>query len=178
PPALADKAPRAHPVGYICRGSTCSAPLETLAALLAEVRADRLPPSASRHVPDTALSGQQLDVAADGGGVDGERALGGEAQQVMRPSGLGSGARQALAAERLYPDHRADHVAVHVRVAHGQRLEHVPGDALEAAVNPERQPEAGAADRLEHPRQIAAAIARHVQDRSELLAAQLIEAAQ
>src|SRR5205814_2374 len=53
-----------------------------------------------------------------------------------------------------------------------------PGDALEAAVNPERQPEAGAADRLEHLRQLPAAIARHVQDRSELLAFELIEAAQ
>src|SRR2546430_5708264 len=96
----------------------------------------------------------------------------------MRPAGLRSGAREALAAERLYPDHGADHVAVHVGVAHRQRSEHVPGDALEAAVNPERQPEAGAADRLEHLRQLPAAIARHVQDRSELLAFELIEAAQ
>jgi uncharacterized protein YyaL (SSP411 family) len=44
PPALADKAPRAGPVGYVCRGSTCSAPLDSLEALLAELRADRLPP--------------------------------------------------------------------------------------------------------------------------------------
>jgi uncharacterized protein len=44
PPALADKAPRAGPVAYVCRGSTCSAPLDSLEALLAELRADRLPP--------------------------------------------------------------------------------------------------------------------------------------
>jgi uncharacterized protein len=33
PPALADKTPRAGPVAYVCRGSTCSAPLDSLAAL-------------------------------------------------------------------------------------------------------------------------------------------------
>jgi uncharacterized protein YyaL (SSP411 family) len=44
PPALADKAPRAGPVAYVCRGSSCSAPLDSLEALLAELRADRLPP--------------------------------------------------------------------------------------------------------------------------------------
>jgi uncharacterized protein YyaL (SSP411 family) len=35
PPALADKAPRGEePVAYVCRGSTCSAPLDSRAALL------------------------------------------------------------------------------------------------------------------------------------------------
>jgi uncharacterized protein len=43
PPALADKAARAHPVAYVCRGSTCSAALDSLEALLAELRARRLP---------------------------------------------------------------------------------------------------------------------------------------
>jgi len=38
PPALAEKTPRAHTVAYICRGSTCSAPLETFEALAAELR--------------------------------------------------------------------------------------------------------------------------------------------
>jgi uncharacterized protein YyaL (SSP411 family) len=33
PPALADKAPRAVTVAYVCRGSACSAPLESLEAL-------------------------------------------------------------------------------------------------------------------------------------------------
>jgi uncharacterized protein YyaL (SSP411 family) len=33
PPALADKTPRAGPVAYICRGSSCSAPLDSLDAL-------------------------------------------------------------------------------------------------------------------------------------------------
>jgi len=132
PRALADKAPRAG-------RSAMSAAAAPAPHRWTPWR--RCSPScvrtACRHERD---SGQQLDVAADGGGVDGERALGGEAQQVMRPSGLGSGAREALAAEWLHPDHRTDHVAVHVRVAHRQRAEHVPGNALEAAVNPRVSP--------------------------------------
>jgi uncharacterized protein len=43
PPALADKAPRADTVAYVCRGSSCSAPLNSLEALLAELRADGQP---------------------------------------------------------------------------------------------------------------------------------------
>ncbi len=37
PPALADKTPRAGPVAYICRGSSCSAPLDSLEALLEQL---------------------------------------------------------------------------------------------------------------------------------------------
>ena len=37
PPALADKAPRGAAVAYICRGSTCSAPVESLSALLEQL---------------------------------------------------------------------------------------------------------------------------------------------
>jgi hypothetical protein len=44
PPALADKAPRGDAVAYLCRGSSCSAPLNSLEALLAELRADGQPP--------------------------------------------------------------------------------------------------------------------------------------
>ena len=39
PPALADKTPRGAAVAYVCRGSTCSAPLDSLGALAAELRA-------------------------------------------------------------------------------------------------------------------------------------------
>jgi uncharacterized protein len=38
PPALADKAPRADTVAYLCRGSICSAPLDSLAALIEQLR--------------------------------------------------------------------------------------------------------------------------------------------
>ena len=33
PPALKDKAPKAEPIAYICRGTTCSAPINSLSAL-------------------------------------------------------------------------------------------------------------------------------------------------
>ena len=46
-----------------------------------------------------------------------QRAFAGKAQQVMRAAGLGPGAGQALAAERLHADHRTDLVAVDVAVA-------------------------------------------------------------
>jgi uncharacterized protein YyaL (SSP411 family) len=38
PPGLADKTPRAGPVAYVCRGSTCSAPLGSLGALIEHLR--------------------------------------------------------------------------------------------------------------------------------------------
>ena len=110
-PACPPRWPTSPPVtgstlAYVCRGSTCSAPLDSLAALTGELRARAL--------------GEQLDVAADGGGVDGERALGGKAQQVVRAAGLGSGAGEALATEGLHAHHRTDHVAVDVGVTHRQ----------------------------------------------------------
>jgi uncharacterized protein YyaL (SSP411 family) len=37
PPALADKAPRGEAVAYVCSGSTCSAPVESLNALLEQL---------------------------------------------------------------------------------------------------------------------------------------------
>jgi uncharacterized protein YyaL (SSP411 family) len=40
PPALADKTPRAGPVAYICLGSTCSAPIDSLDALVEQLRED------------------------------------------------------------------------------------------------------------------------------------------
>jgi hypothetical protein len=63
------------------------------------------------------LPRQQARIAAGCRGVDGDRLLGGEARQVVRAAGLGAGAGQALAAERLHADHRADLVAVDVDVA-------------------------------------------------------------
>ncbi|MBV8144121.1 MAG: thioredoxin domain-containing protein [Gammaproteobacteria bacterium] len=46
PPALADKTPRAGPVAYVCRGSTCSAPIESLEALLEELHEPEPQPAA------------------------------------------------------------------------------------------------------------------------------------
>jgi uncharacterized protein YyaL (SSP411 family) len=38
PSALADKVPRADAVAYVCRGSSCSAPLNSLGALIGQLR--------------------------------------------------------------------------------------------------------------------------------------------
>jgi uncharacterized protein len=38
PAALADKTPRGSAVAYVCRGSTCSAPLSSLSALIQTLR--------------------------------------------------------------------------------------------------------------------------------------------
>jgi uncharacterized protein YyaL (SSP411 family) len=43
PPALADKPSRAAPVAYICRGSTCSPPIDSLESLTEQLRAAHLP---------------------------------------------------------------------------------------------------------------------------------------
>jgi uncharacterized protein YyaL (SSP411 family) len=40
PPALADKAARATTVGYVCVGNTCSAPIDSLAALVQTLQPD------------------------------------------------------------------------------------------------------------------------------------------
>src|SRR5215469_1507010 len=47
PPALADKTPRAGPVAYLCRGSTCSAPLDSLEALMEQLGEDDVPSQAA-----------------------------------------------------------------------------------------------------------------------------------
>ena len=39
PPALADKTPRAGPVGYLCRGSSCSPPVDSLESLIEQLAA-------------------------------------------------------------------------------------------------------------------------------------------
>jgi hypothetical protein len=44
PAALADKSPRGAAVAYLCRGSVCSAPLETLEALRAQLQPDTAQP--------------------------------------------------------------------------------------------------------------------------------------
>jgi uncharacterized protein len=44
PAALADKTPRAGPVAYVCRGSSCSAPLDSLDALREELHEDEAQP--------------------------------------------------------------------------------------------------------------------------------------
>src|SRR6185437_5053462 len=84
---------------------------------------------------------QQTRIAACGGGVDGEGAFGGEAQEVVRTAGLGAGAGQVFAAERLYADHRADLVAVDIEVADFGATADVFDGFVDAAVDAEREAE-------------------------------------
>jgi len=44
PPALADKTPRAGAVAYLCQGSTCSAPIDSLEALIEQLGEDDAQP--------------------------------------------------------------------------------------------------------------------------------------
>src|SRR3989454_5707462 len=108
--------------------------------------------------------------------VHGETPLGREPEQVMRPAGLRAGAGEALAAEGLHSDHGADHAAVDVDVADARGAHHLVDEALDAAVDAEREAVAGVADPLQHFPQIASPVKTHMQDRAEDFGArQLIE---
>jgi hypothetical protein len=113
---------------------------------------------------------QQTRIAPGRGGVHGQRALGGEAREVVRAAGLGPGAGQAFAAEGLHPDHRADDVAVDVAVAGAHAALDVRDGAVDAAVDAEREPVTGGVDRVDHGVEVARGVAHHVQDRAEHLA--------
>src|SRR5580698_1054426 len=63
------------------------------------------------ELPVSVTKVEECRVAARRGGIDRERPLIREARHVVRPAGLGPGARQSGAAEWLHTDHRTDHVA-------------------------------------------------------------------
>ena len=125
------------------------------------------------------------------GGVVGGRGTGGQralehvigalrqqAVEVQRPAGLGPGARQAFAAERLNAHHGAHHVAVHIDIARVRRGHHLGNGLVYARVQAQRQAVAGGVDLREQLRQILAAVAHDVQHRAEDLALQFGDAVQ
>src|SRR5436305_1189674 len=91
---------------------------EVMAALAsrAAVAPSRRPKLQGSAKPNAALlfHGEQHGIAPRRRRVDGDRLLGREAGEVMRPAGLRAGAREAVAAEGLHPDDRPDHVAVDI----------------------------------------------------------------
>src|SRR6185437_5632684 len=89
------------------------------------------------------LQRHQAGIAARGGRVDGQRALGRKAVEVMRPADLRPGAREALAAERLHADDGADHVAIDVAIADRQPRMDRAYSLVDAAMDAKRQAEAG-----------------------------------
>jgi len=78
-----------------------------------------------------------------------------------------AGAGQPLAAEGLHTDHRADHAAVDVDVADARRAHDLVGEALNAAVDAQREPIAGVAQPLQHALELLAAVPADVKDRAE-----------
>src|SRR5262245_26795813 len=93
----------------------------------------------------------------------------------MRAAGLRPGAGPAFAAERLYADHGADHVAVYVQVADSRAAADVLRARIDARVHAHRQAEAHGVDIVDHPVEILDAEARDVQDRAEALAGKIAD---
>ncbi len=91
----------------------------------------------------------------------------------MGPAGLGTGSRQTLAAERLDPDHRADHRAVDVEVADLGSSPNGFGGGADAAVNAQGQTVAGAHDPFD--RVVEVVPCGYVQERAEGLAIQVFD---
>src|ERR1700749_5075320 len=81
----------------------------------------------------------QRRVATRGRRVHRHRLLSGKTRQIMRAAGLGPGARQSVAAERLHADHGADHVAVDIDVTDWKPVDHGLDGVVDARVNSERQ---------------------------------------
>src|SRR5216684_6179487 len=110
---------------------------------------------------------EQFGDAAYRRGIHGEGPLGRESGQVMRTAGLRAGAREALAAEGLHSNYGADHAAVDVDIADARGAHHFVDEAVDAAVDAERQAVAGVAQPLQHFPQIVSLKKTHMQDRAE-----------
>src|SRR5258706_10627468 len=94
----------------------------------------------------------------------------------MRAAGLGTGAREAFAAEGLHADHGADHVAVDVDVADARLAHDALDETFDAAVDAERKPVAGATQPLQDAVEIRLVVDADMQDRPEhLLAGQGVD---
>ena len=94
--------------------------------------------------------------------------------QIQRPAGFRSGARQPFAAERLHPDHRADHVAVHIQIADPRARNDLLDRLVDARMHAQRQAVARGVDLRQQRIEFVALVAQHVQHRPEDLARQLV----
>ena len=90
-----------------------------------------------------------------------------EAAYVVRATGLGTRAAQALAAEGLRAHHRADLVAIDVDVARAHAIDDVLHAIVDARVQAEGEPIAGPVDGVHHGVDLVGAEARDVQHRPE-----------
>ena len=115
----------------------------------------------------------QTGVAARGGGVDAGHALGREARDVVGTAGLGSRPAQPLAAERLALDHRADLIAVDVKIADPGMFLDIVAHRVDPALQPESEAIAGCVDLIDDLAQAIPGKADDVKDRTKVLAFQL-----
>src|SRR3546814_8718204 len=76
----------------------------------------------------------------------------GKTMEIMRAAGLWPRPRQAAAAERLRADDGADLVAVDIDVADLRARRDMRRDAVDARVDPQRQPIARGVDRVAQDR--------------------------
>src|ERR1700728_4603552 len=91
----------------------------------------------------------------------------------MRPSRLGSRARQAAAAERLHANDRTDHVAIDVGVAYESSLEYFAPERFEPCLHSQGEAIIRRPDRGKYFADVARSIAHRVQQRTELRLRQL-----
>ena len=104
------------------------------------------------------------------------RTAGEQTIQVQRAAGFRTGTGQPFAAERLHADHRANHIAVDVQVAHLRAAGDLGDGLVDAGMHAERQAVARGVNLLHQFVQLVTVIAHHVQHRAEDLFFQLVEA--
>src|SRR5580700_1484801 len=110
---------------------------------------------------------QKTRIAACGGSVDGHHLLGGEAAEVVGPTGFGTSAREPRAAERLRADDRTDYVPINVNVPVGQTRNDTIDREIDARVNAERERGAVRRYAIEQSIQCVGAPANDVQHRTK-----------
>src|SRR5260370_35257982 len=96
------------------------------------------------------LQRQEGGVAAGGGGVGREGALGCETVEIARAAGFGAGAGEGFAAKRLHADNGADHAAIDIAIADPEAREDVAHGLVDPAVDAEGDAVAGRGDLVEH----------------------------
>src|SRR5260370_5424475 len=141
-------------------------------ALMAPSRTDYRSTSAVLRGHDLTLLLQRQEggVAAGGGGVGRDGALGCEAVQVAGAAGLGAGAGEAFAAKGLHTDDGADHAAIDIAVADPEPREDVAHGLVDPAVDAEGQAVAGRGDLVADPIEPVGPPAHDMQDWPEDLA--------
>src|SRR5437762_6421146 len=113
--------------------------------------------------------GQQAEIASGRRGIHCKDACGRESHEVVRAAGLGPGAGQPLAAERLHAHHRADHVAVDIGIADRRALANALGARVHTGVHTHRESVSGGVDVVDYPVEVFEREPCDVKDGAEAL---------